>query len=86
MWGMNEFEDGAGGWGDEEETPADEVVRLVAESDGTTARGIATALRYPVEEVEDVLEDLRANGEVEKDADGTWVVPDAVGPDDPYIF
>ena len=84
---MNDLEGGPGGWeDDEEETPADEVVRVVAESEGTSARGIATALRYPVEEVEDVLEDLRANGEVEKDADGMWVVPDAVGPDDPYIF
>jgi len=83
---MNGLEGGAGSWEDDEETPADEVVRVVAESDGTSARGIATALRYQVEEVEDILEDLRANGEVEKDADGMWVVPDAVGPDDPYIF
>jgi hypothetical protein len=84
---MNDPEGGhGGGWEDDEETPADEVVRVVAESEGTSARGIATALRYQVEEVEDILEDLRANGEVEKDADGMWVVPDAVGPDDPYIF
>ena len=83
---MNDLEGGTGSWEDEEETPADEVVRVVAESEGTSARGIATALRYPVEEVEDVLEDLRANGEVEKDSEGMWVVPDAVGPDDPYIF
>ena len=83
---MNDLEGGTGSWEDDDETAADEVLRVVAESEGTSARGIATALRYPVEEVEDVLEDLRANGEVEKDADGTWVVPDAVGPDDPYIF
>ena len=84
---MNDLEGGPGGWGDDDdETPADEVLRVVAESEGTSARGIATALRSQVEEVEDILEDLRANGEVEKDADGMWVVPDAVGPDDPYIF
>jgi len=83
---MNDLEGGTGGWEDEEERPADEIVQVVAESEGTSARGIATALRYPVEEVEDVLEDLRASGEVERDAEGQWVVPDAVGPDDPYIF
>lgn len=86
MWSMNDLEGGTGSWEDDEETPADEVVRVVAESEGTSARGIATALRYPVEEIEDVLEDLRANGEVEKDSEGMWVVPDAAGPDDPYIF
>jgi hypothetical protein len=40
----------------------------------------------PADEVKEMLEDLHANGEVEKDGDGLWVIPDMAGPDDPYIF
>jgi hypothetical protein len=72
--------------GDGDGSPADEVVQVVASSEGATARGIAASLRFPVEDVEDLLEELHANGEVEKDGDGLWVVPDMAGPDDPYIF
>ena len=67
-------------------SPADEVVQVVASSEGATARSIAASLRFPVEEVKELLEELHANGEVEKDGDGLWVVPDMAGPDDPYIF
>ncbi|MFC7228263.1 DUF4423 domain-containing protein [Salinirubellus salinus] len=79
----DEWDDG--GFGDEG-SPTEDVIEVLTASDGATARSIAASLRFPVEEVREMLEDLHANGEIEKDGDGLWVVPDMAGPDDPYIF
>jgi DNA-binding IclR family transcriptional regulator len=74
------------GWDDGDDSPADEVVQVVAASEGVTARGIAASLRFPVDEVTELLEELHANGELERDGDGLWVVPNRAGPTDPYMF
>jgi len=82
-WTDGGFDDGGF---EDEGSPSEEVIEVLTASDGATARSIAASLRYPVDEVREMLEDLHANGEVEKDGDGLWVVPDMAGPDDPYIF
>jgi predicted ArsR family transcriptional regulator len=79
----DEWDDG--GFGDEG-SPTEDVIEVLTASDGATARSIAASLRFPVDEVREMLEDLHADGEIEKDGDGLWVVPDMAGPDDPYIF
>lgn len=79
--GWDEFDE----FGDEG-SPAEEVIEVVASSEGATARSIAASLRFPLEEVRELLEELHANGEVEREGDDLWVVPDMAGPDDPYIF
>ena len=71
---------------DDDGSPTEDVIEVLTASDGATARSIAASLRMPADEVKEMLEDLHANGEVEKDGDGLWVVPDMAGPDDPYIF
>jgi predicted ArsR family transcriptional regulator len=89
MYDQEWDDDGLGGGGlddgFDDSSPSEEVIDLLASTDGATARTIATSLRYPVDEVREMLEDLHANGEVERD-DDRWVVPDMAGPDDPYIF
>ena len=84
----DEWDDGGFGGGgfDDEGSPTEDVIEVLTASDGATARSIAASLRLPADEVREMLEDLHANGEVEKDGDGLWVVPDMAGPDDPYIF
>jgi predicted ArsR family transcriptional regulator len=82
-WSDDGFNDG--GFGDDD-SPTEQVIEVLAASDGATVHSIAVSLRMPADEVEEMLEDLHANGEVEKDEDGLWVVPDMAGPDDPYIF
>jgi predicted ArsR family transcriptional regulator len=82
-WSDDEFNDG--GLGDDG-SPTEQVLEVLAASDGATARSIAASLRMPADEVTEMLEDLHTNGEVEKDGDDLWVVPDMAGPDDPYIF
>jgi len=79
----DEWDDG--GFGDEG-SPTEDVIEVLTAADGATARSIAASLRFPVDEVREMLEDLHADGEIEKDGDGLWVVPDMAGPDDPYIF
>ncbi|MFC7175843.1 hypothetical protein [Halosegnis marinus] len=69
-----------------EEAPGDDVLQVVERSDGVTARGVAGALGIGTEEAKERLRDLRANGEVEEAADGTWIVPMQAGADDPYVF
>jgi predicted ArsR family transcriptional regulator len=83
-----EWTDGGfdGGGFEDEGSPSEEVIDILAASDGASARSIAASLRFPVDEIREMLEDLHANGEVEKGGDGLWVVPDMAGPDDPYIF
>jgi DNA-binding IclR family transcriptional regulator len=69
-----------------EAAPGDDVLQVVERSEGITTRGVAAAVGMPEERAEDVLEDLLASGEVERDADGEWIVPEQAGADDPYVF
>ncbi|WP_435194920.1 hypothetical protein [Natronomonas sp. EA1] len=69
-----------------DEAPGDEVRRIIEEADGLSTRGVATTLGMPEHEAEEVIEELSASGEIERDGDGLWVAPGAGGPDDPYIF
>lgn len=69
-----------------EAAPGDDVLQVVERSEGITTRGVAAAVGMPEEQAEDVLEDLLASGEVERNADDEWIVPEQAGADDPYVF
>ena len=72
--------------GFDDDTPGDDVLQVLEQSDGVTARGIAGAIGIGTEEAKERLRRLQDAGEVEQDADGTWVVPEIAGADDPYAF
>lgn len=69
-----------------EEAPGDDVLQVVERSDGVTARGVAGALGLGTEEARERLDALQASGEIAEAADGTWIVPEQAGADDPYVF
>lgn len=73
-----------GGFGDE--APGDEVRQIVESTDGITTHGVAAVMGVPEDKAREVLEDLQASGEVERDADGEWFLPSNAAADDPYIF
>lgn len=70
----------------DEEIPGDEVLQVVERSDGITTRSVAAAVGLPEDEAEERLEALRASGEIERDTDDEWFVPEQAGADDPYVF
>jgi len=69
-----------------EEAPGDDVLQVVERSDGVTARGVAGALGIGTEEAKERLAALQASGEIAEATDGTWIVPERAGADDPYVF
>lgn len=69
-----------------EEAPGDDVLQVVEQSDGVTARGVAGALGIGTEEAKERLAALQASGEIAEATDGTWIVPERAGTDDPYAF
>ena len=70
----------------DDEAPGDDVLQMIERSDGVRARGVAGALGIGTEEAKERLQRLQASGEIEKNADGEWVVPERAGADDPYAF
>lgn len=81
MYDDDEFDDGFG-----DAAPGDDVLQVVERSDGVTARGVAGALGIGTEEAKERLQALQASGEIEETGDGTWLVPERAGADDPYVF
>lgn len=70
----------------DEAAPGDDVLQVVERSEGITTRGVAAAVGMPKEEARDVLQNLQASGEVERNAEDEWVSPEHAGSDDPYVF